>query len=118
MPPRFLSRKSEKWRKQFAEPIEDFVHGRLGGATAGRIRRVAVHPIFGDVDIETAEIDRAELIKRVINRVKLERFKSGSTSSSYLRQALENPAIDCCSRCRWLRPAVSDRGYRIIKKIA
>src|ERR1700693_1624433 len=94
MPPRFLSGKSEKWRKQFAEPVEDFVHGCLSGATAGRIRHVAVHPIFGDVDIRTAEIDRAELIERVINRVKLERFISGSTSSGHLIQSLKNPAIN------------------------
>src|SRR5438105_5099902 len=94
MPPRFLSRKSEKWRKQFAEPVENFAHDCLGGTTAGRIRRVAVHPIFGDVDIETAKIHRAELIERVINRVKLERFISGSTSSGHIIQPFQNPAIN------------------------
>jgi hypothetical protein len=74
--------------------------------------------------ISIAQIDRAELIERVINLVQFESLVVRSTIHNHLIQPLKNPAIDCRSRCLrptgsvWLRPAVSDRGYRRIVKIA
>src|SRR5216684_3177179 len=96
MPPRFLGGKSKKRGEQFAKHVEDFVHHRLRRATARRIRGVAIHPIFGDIDVEAAEIDRTELIERVINLMKLEYFVGGSTISSHLVQSLKNPTVDQC----------------------
>src|SRR6266480_84957 len=94
MTPRLLGRENENWRQQSAERIEDFVHGNLGGPTAWRIRRVAVHPVFGDVDVQAAQVYRAEVVERVVNLVKLERFVCGSTVGDHMIEPLQNPAID------------------------
>src|SRR2546423_14733658 len=69
--PRFLRTEDEDRREQTAERIEDSMHRRLSRAAPGRIWRVAVHPVFRDVDLETAQIDRAEVVQRMVNFVEL-----------------------------------------------
>ena len=65
--PRFIRGEGEDRREQFAERVEDFAHHGLRRATARRIGRVAIHAVLRDIDVETAEIDRAELIQRLID---------------------------------------------------
>ena len=83
--------------EQFAERVEDFLHCGLRRAPARRIQGVAIHPVFGDVDVKTAQIDGAKLIERVINLVELESPVSESTITDYLTETLQNPAIDQCA---------------------
>src|SRR5262245_50876243 len=93
------------------------MHRQLCRATPGRVSRVAIHPVLGDVDIKTAQIDRAKLIERVINLVELERCVCRSAISNHVVQTFQNPAIDQgCSR-RYPAP-VSARGYGKIMKIS
>src|SRR5438067_13112086 len=94
MTPRLLGGEGENRRQQSAERIEDFVHDHLGGPAAWRILRVAVHPVFGDVDVQAAQVYRAKVVERVVNLVKLERFVSGSTIGDHMIEPLQNPAID------------------------
>ncbi len=96
------------------------MHDCLRCAPTRGIRRVAIHPVLGDVDIKAAQIDSAKLIKYVINLVELERLISQSTIASHLVEPLQNPAIDeRCTRHRGCRPAgVSAPGYRKIVKIS
>src|SRR5260370_24505130 len=103
MSPCFFRGECKQRRKQFAERVEDFVHGCLRGTPAGRIWRIAIHPIFSDVDVEAAQIDCAELVERVINLVELERLISRAAISDHLIESLQNPAIDkrCCSGGLW-----------------
>ena len=78
------------------------MHDHLRRAAAWRIRRVAIHPVLGDVDVEAAQIDCAKLVERVINLMKFERFVSRPAIPDHLIQSLENPAID---QCKILFPA-------------
>src|ERR1700676_3079025 len=99
MSPCFFRGECKQRREQFAERVEDFVHGVLRGTPARRIWRIAIHPIFSDVDVETAQIDCAELGERVVNLVELERLISGTTISDHMIESLQTPAINkrCCS---------------------
>src|SRR4030095_8494769 len=96
------------------------MHDHLCRATPGRVRRVAIHPVLGDVDIKAAQIDGAKLVKRVIHLVKLESFVRRSAISNYVVQTLQNPTIDerCSRRYRRQPAAVSARGYRKVMKIS
>src|SRR5215471_18753822 len=95
------------------------MHDCLGCPTPRRIWRVAIHPVLGDIDIETAQIDGAKLVQRVVNLVEFARFISRSAISDYLVQTLQNPAInEGCSRWYCLYPTVvRARGYRKIIKV-
>ena len=77
-----------------AKRAVNFAHRRLGSAPTRRIRRVAIHPVLGDVDVKTAEVDRAKLIQGVINLVKLEELISRSAIADHLIEPFEDPAID------------------------
>ena len=94
MPPRFLGGECENRCEQPAECVEDFVHCDLRRAAAWRIRCVAIHPVFGDVDVKAAQVYRAKLIERMIDFVKLERFVSSSTICDHVIESLQDPAID------------------------
>src|SRR4029077_3155286 len=94
MSPRFLGGEYEHWRQQSAQSAENFMHDQLCCATTRRIRRVAIHPVLGDVDIEAAQIDGTKLVERVINLVKLKRFICRSAISDHVVQTLQNPAVD------------------------
>src|SRR5438046_9912950 len=92
MTPRLLGRENENWRQQSAERIEDFVHDHLGGPAAWRILRVAVHPVFGDVDVQAAQVYRAKEVDGLVYLVKLARFVSGSTIADAMIEAGDNRA--------------------------
>src|SRR6266496_1881266 len=101
MAPRFLGSKSKNWRKQPAQRVENLTHDCLRCAPTRRIRRVAIQPVLGDVDIKAAQIDGAKLVKYVINLVELERIISRPAIASHLVKPPQNPAIDeRCSRHR------------------
>ena len=87
------------------------MHCALGRAPPSAVRRIAIHPIFRDVDVKRAQIDRTKVIERVIGLMKLERFVSGSTIGNHSIEALQNPAINRRSHRRWLRPSVDDLGF-------
>ena len=70
------------------------MHNVLRGAAARRIERIAIHPVFRDVDVKAAQIDRAKLVECVINLVKLERFVGGPAIGNHMIKPLQNPAID------------------------
>src|SRR5713101_2359888 len=94
MTPRLLGSESEDRREQSAKRVESLVHNALRGAAARRIGRVAIHPVFRDVDVQTAQIDGAKLVECMINLVKLERFVGGLTITNHSIEPLQNPAIN------------------------
>src|SRR5436190_22349216 len=94
MAPCFLGSEGQDRRKQSAERVENSVHYYLCRATARRIRRVAIHPVFCDVDVEAAQIDCAKLVERMIDLVKSERFVTSSTICDHVIESLQNPAIN------------------------
>jgi len=70
------------------------MHHGLCCPPARGIDPIAVQAVLGDIDIKRAEIDRAELIQRVINAVV---FVSGirvATGGNDLAEAVQNPRID------------------------
>src|SRR5437588_9574734 len=91
--PRFLGGEHEHWGKQLAKRHENLLHRSLGGATTRRNRSIAIHPVLGDVDVKTTQVDRAKLVDRMINFVKLECFVSGATIANHLIEPLQNPTI-------------------------
>ena len=70
------------------------MHYKLGGAAARRIRGVAIHPIFGDVDVKAAEVDGAKMIDAVINLVELEGGIRVPAFSDNMIESIENPAVN------------------------
>ena len=94
MTPRFLRGEDKDRREQPAERVEDLVHRHLRGPAARRIGRVAIHAVLRDVDVETAQIDGAELVERVVNLVKFVGRVGRAAILDHLLQTIENPAID------------------------
>src|SRR5919201_1907554 len=104
--PRFLGGKRKDRRDQFAKSVEDLMHCALRCPPPRRIRRIAVHSILRNIDIQTAQVDGTKVIDRVVDPMKLESLVSGSTIDNQLIQPLQNPAIDeSCSG--GLRPPIS-----------
>src|SRR5256885_17150370 len=97
------------------------MHGHLRATTARRIPRVAIHPVLGDVDVKTAQVDRAKLIQDVIDLMKFEELISRSAIFDHLIEAFQNPTIHQCCCSGGFRPTLStlrERRYRKIVKIA
>ena len=111
--PGLVRRKSQDRRKQSAKRIENLVHGRLGGPPARRTGQVAIHPVFRDIHVETAQVDRTKLIERVINLVKFEGRVGGATFRDNVIEPLQDPSID--QRGRRGRPCAGVRDGRSIK---
>src|SRR3984893_5406595 len=118
MPPRFLCCESQNRREQLTKSAKDFVHCALGRASPSRVRRVAIHPVFRDVDIKRAQIDRTEVIERVIDLMKLKRFVSGSTIGNHSVESLQNPPINqrkiSCRECLRQMARHSERSRGIL----
>src|SRR5205823_2718673 len=91
--------------------IQNFAHGCLSRATTQGVRSIAIHPVFGDVDVQTAQINRAKLIEDMINLVKFERFIGRATIGNHLMQTLQDPAIDQGSCSGGLRPPIVRRAW-------
>src|SRR6202521_2012567 len=70
------------------------MHRGLRGAAARRIGRIAIQAVLCDVDIETAQIDGAELIERVVDLVEFVSGVGGAAIRDHIFQAIEDPAID------------------------
>ena len=70
------------------------MHRRLRRAAPWRIGGVAIHPVFGDIDVKAAQIDRAKLIQRVIDLVKFVGRVSRAAFRDHALQPIEDPAID------------------------
>src|ERR1041385_3198994 len=77
------------------------MHRRLGRAAASRVGGIAIHPVFRDVEIEAAQVDGAELIKRVIDLVKLVSRVSRPTFRDHILEPIQDPAIEDCSGGLW-----------------
>ena len=92
--PRFFRGEDQDRREQPAKRVEDLAHRRLRRAAARRIGRVAIHPVLGDVDVEAAQVDRAELVERVINLVEFVGRVGRAAIRDHVLQPIENPAID------------------------
>ena len=96
MSPRLLGGEDQDGREQTTQGIENFMHRELSGAAARRIGGVTVHSVFGDVDVEAAEIDCAEVIDAMINLVELEGRIRAPAFRNDMIEPIENPAIDYC----------------------
>ena len=92
--PNFFGSERQDWRKPSTQSIQCLLHDKLRSTTARRIRRVAIHPVLSDVDVKAAQIYYAELIKRVINLVKLEVAVGRLTSHRDLCETIKDPTID------------------------
>ena len=96
MTPCLLGGEYQNRREQTTQRIENFMHRELGRAAARRIGGVAIHPVFGDIDVEAAEIDRAEVIDAMVNLVELEGCIGVPAFRDDMIEPIENPAIDYC----------------------
>src|SRR5947207_13959632 len=94
MSPCFLSSENKNRREQSAERVENFAHRRLGRAPTWRIRRVAIHPVFGDVDVAAAQIHRAKLVERVVDLVEFEFFIHQPACADQSFHMFETPSLD------------------------
>jgi hypothetical protein len=77
-----------------AQRAENHLHRPLRRAAPRGVDRVAVEPVLRDIDVETAQVDGAELVEAVINLVE---FICGIGHTAFLDdllQTIENPAID------------------------
>ena len=94
MSPCLLGGECQDRCEQTTERVENFMHRELGSAASRRIGSVAIHPVFGDVDVETAEIDCAEVIDAMVNLVELEGCIGIPAFRDDMIEPIENPAID------------------------
>src|SRR5438034_2375712 len=101
MAPRFLGGKSENRREQLTQRVENLMHDYLCRTPTRRICRVAIHPVFRDVDVEATQINGAKLVECVVDLVEFEGFVSGSTIANHLLKPLQNPTVNHC--CTWHR---------------
>ena len=92
--PGFVGGVGEDGGEEFGECLGDLADGGLGGATAGTVGGIAVHPVLGDVDVERREIARDELgdggddFAEVVGGVASEAVGEDAV------EALEDPAVD------------------------
>ena len=70
------------------------MHGGLRGPAAGAAGCVAIHAVLGDVDVEAAQVDGAELVEGVINAVELEFFVGVTAGVLHFGQSGQDPAVD------------------------
>src|SRR5215469_10314765 len=89
--PCFLRGENKNWCEQTAERVENFAHRRLCCTPTWRFRRVAIHPVFSNIDVEAAQIHSTKLIERVVDLVKFEFFIRGPASADHFVQSLQNP---------------------------
>src|SRR5438128_6297836 len=62
--PGFLGGEAQDRREPANQAIKGAVQHRAGGTAARIVDAVAIEPVLADVEIEGAEIDRAEIVKR------------------------------------------------------
>ncbi len=72
--PGFFRGEGEDGGEEAGKGREDLVQGGLGGAAASALRGVAIQAVLGDVDVEAAQVDGAELIEGVVDAVEFEFF--------------------------------------------
>src|SRR5205807_170679 len=94
MAPCFFRSEYKNGREQTAEGVKNLVHRELSRAPARRVGGIAVHSVFGDVDVKAAEIDCAKMIDAVINLVELEGSIRTPAFRDDMIEPIENPAID------------------------
>ena len=70
------------------------MHRPLRCTPPGRVGRVAIHPVLGDIDVKAAEIDGAEMIDTVINLVELESRIRVPAFGGDMIEPIKNPAVD------------------------
>src|ERR1700758_1237083 len=92
--PRFLSRKHEDRCDQANQRVEDIVNDGLRGATSMGRGGVAVHSIFGDVDVKATQFYRAKLIDAMVNLMELVLVVRITTLLHELLESGFRPSID------------------------
>ena len=74
--PRFFGGMGQHRCQHPHEGIKDLVHDCLAAAPASAVGRITVHPVFQDIHIDTAHLDRAEIVDQTKNPVEHEAFVS------------------------------------------
>jgi hypothetical protein len=69
MAPSFIGGKRQDRSEQPHEVIENRVHDSLGGSAPSGVWSIAIHAIFRDIDVQTAQLDCTELVEGMINFV-------------------------------------------------
>ena len=92
--PDFIGGEGEDGGEQFAQRLGDLADGGLGGTAARAVRRVAVHPVLGDVDVEGAEVAGDELVHDGEDLAEIIGGVGGHGFGSDGVEALQNPAVD------------------------
>ena len=92
--PGFVGGVGEDGGEEFGERLGDLADGGLGGATAGAVGGIAVHPVLGDVDVEGGEVARDELGDGGDDFAEIVGGVAGEAVGEDAVEALEDPAVD------------------------
>lgn len=92
--PGFVGGVGEDGGEELYERLGDLADGGLGGAAAGAVLGVAVHPVLGDVDVERGEIPGDELGDGGDDLAEIVGGITGEALGGDDVQALEDPAVD------------------------
>ena len=91
--PYFFGCKGQDRSEDFDQCIENLIHGRLGAAADLGIGFFRVKTVFDDIQIDSTQIDGAEIVNSMIHDVELVIFISIGYRFQYLFHAQECPFI-------------------------
>ncbi len=92
--PRFLGREREDGRHEPRQRAEDVEAHGLRRAPPRVVGQRGVEPVLDDVEVERRQIDRAEIVHGVEDRVELVLVVGAPDAGDQAREAIEDPAID------------------------
>src|SRR5215467_9326318 len=92
--PRLLRGEREDRRHEPRQPAEDVEADGLGSAPPRVVGQRGVEPVLDDVEVERREVDRAEVVDGVEDRVELVVVVGAPDAADQPRQPIEDPAVN------------------------
>jgi hypothetical protein len=92
--PDLIGGEGEDGGEEFAQGLGDLANGGLGGAAARAVGGVAVHPVLGDVDVESAEFGGEEAVHHGEDFAEVVGGVGGDALGGDGVEALQDPAVD------------------------
>ena len=92
--PYFFGRKGQNRRRDLNERIQDDIHGRLRTAAGKGAGLFRIYAILGNIEIDGAEIDGAEVMDRMVHNVELVVFIRFRNRFENLLQPQQRPFVD------------------------
>src|SRR6185437_8271296 len=91
--PNFLGCENEDWRNEADQRPCDVIGGRLRGATPTIIGCEGIKAILENIEIKRAQIDRAEILNRMIDAVELKFFVPSVALTDKRSRAAKHPGV-------------------------